>query len=393
MNILTYNTRLLGTEEASQALHEVLVLHRDIVNWCSPRVKDFKSFGITAVHEECYHAARDTFPTAKSQLICKAQQEIAANYKTAKANRHKLTGPIEKKNLSMRFDKRLSSKFSKESIRLSTSEGCFNFKLQQYQKLSELFDLYETCDPLVFERNGELWISISFQVPEIKRSKTLALGVDLGKRNLVATSQGVIISGKEYNKHKRRIRYNKRMAQQARSASGKRKLKKLKRKERRFSKNYMNHVANKVLETKADVIALENLKGLKRKKHPGQNKNNISQMPFYELRMILEYKALLLNKEVTVIDPRFTSQQDYRGKKNGVRRGHEYQTVDGLIFHADLNAANNIAIKSKLPALLVDPVNSFTGINPSGGQGAVNHPIVDTVTLYSRGKVTTSHRL
>ena len=100
--------------------------------------------------------------------------------------------------------------------------------------------------------------------------------------------------------------------------------------------NFSHHLANKIVsDTKADTIVLENLKSIKVKKHKYQNKNRISQVPMFELRRILTYKALLHNKQVITVSPAYTSQIDHRtGKLDGKRIGGRYIGKDGQIIIA-----------------------------------------------------------
>jgi IS605 OrfB family transposase len=141
------------------------------------------------------------------------------------------------------------------------------------------------------------------------------------------------------------------MSQIAQTKSGKRKLKKLKRKEANFSKNYVHHIANKILTTDKSIIVMEDLSKIKTKKHKFQNLNAKSQIPFYMLKSILSYKALLVGKRVETVNPAFTSQDDCRGLARGKRLGCRYLGVDGLVMDADWNASVNIAKRycSELP--------------------------------------------
>ena len=123
------------------------------------------------------------------------------------------------------------------------------------------------------------------------------------------------------------------------------------------------------MRTDADTIVLENLKGIKVKKHKYQNKRSISQVPMFELRRIISYKAENQGKTVTLVSPSYTSQRDsVTGLIEGERRGCRFYSKNGLIYDADVNAAINIAKTSKLP---VSQTNRLTY-----GQATVNSPIV-----------------
>ena len=126
-------------------------------------------------------------------------------------------------------------------------------------------------------------------------------------------------------------------------------------------------VANEILRTNANVIALENLKGIKAKKHKNQNKNAISQVPIFELRTVLTYKAKNMGKHVCLVSPSYTSQIDnISGIREGERRGCRFYAKSGLVYDADLNAAINIARRSKHP---------ISQGNMLDGQGVVKSPI------------------
>jgi len=182
------------------------------------------------------------------------------------------------------------------------------------------------------------------------QKETLCLGVDIGIRRVAACSDGRIIIDKKFNAEKRKLRYTKRCLQSKGTKSARKHLKKLKHKEKNKNKNQTHLVANEILKTKANTIALENLKGIKAKKHKKQNKNAIGQVPFFELRRILTYKAINMGKHICLVSPAYTSQIDnVSGIKEGIRKGCRFYAKSNLVYDADINAAINIARRSKLP--------------------------------------------
>jgi putative transposase len=221
-----------------------------------------------------------------------------------------------------------------------------------------MFSKYMPCDPLIFIKDNRVFLSTSFDVPAILIKNDTILGVDLGMRRLVTTSNGDCIKSTEYLSYKRKIRYLKRTFQSKNTKSAKRHLKRLKRKEFNFSKNYIHHLANKILETDKSIIVMEDLTKIKTKKNKYQNLNKKSQIPFYLLRTILTYKAPQNAKQVVTVDPSFTSKDDCRKLQRGERKGCRYYAVDGKILDADWNAAINIANKySEHPISFNDPLD------------------------------------
>ncbi|MBR3320916.1 MAG: transposase, partial [Exiguobacterium sp.] len=69
--------------------------------------------------------------------------------------------------------------------------------------------------------------------------------------------------------------------------------------------------------------------------------NAISQVPFYQLKQILTYKAPLRGKRVETVSPENTSRMDCRTQStDGCRRqGCRFHAADGRVFDADWNAA------------------------------------------------------
>jgi IS605 OrfB family transposase len=258
-----------------------------------------KKNSLVILHSKVYHKTRAIRPDIPSQVVIKAEQACLSAYKSVKSNKHKIEKAIVKKGLSLRLDKRLYSCATKEGIKITTKEGRKEFKYLIYPKLKELLDKYKYRDPLIFKKNGELWIELTFEVEDKElKSENIALGVDLGMRVTAACSDGRLIIDRKYNKEKRKLRFLKRSLQSKRTKSAKRHLKKLKHKERNKSKNQSYLVANEILKTKAGTIVLEDLTGIKKNKSKHQNKRAIAQVPFFKLKEILTYKARMLCKKV-----------------------------------------------------------------------------------------------
>jgi len=368
---LTYNTRLVFQSDADKdKIVGMLERQRFAWNECSKVKFNIATNSIVLLHGQFYTKFRQSHPEIPSQVVISAEQSVLSAYRSIKSNKQKLNKPPEKKKLSIRLDKRTYS-YKNGVFSIISLEKRIKCSPYIYPKLQELISKYRFCDPLLFEKNDEIWICLTFDIPEILSQNKLAVGVDIGICNLAATSEGNLYQDKRFNGRKRKLRFNKRKLQSKSkdSKSARQKLKKLKRKERNINQNFSHHLANKIIsDTKADTIVLENLKSIKVKKHKYQNKNRISQVPMFELRRILTYKALLHNKQVITVSPAYTSQIDHRtGKLEGKRIGGRYTGKDGQILHADCNAACNIALRSKLPC----SINDYYA-----WQAKVNSPIV-----------------
>ncbi len=362
----------MKSQEDFDSLKSILDMHSIVFNYASPLQFTEKKNSLMVLHSKVYGNIRKLYPDIPSQVVIKAEQECLASYKSTKSNKHKLKSPIVKKNLSMRLDKRLYSKDKndKYSIKITTTNGRQSFKFVVYPRLKELMDKYQYCDPLIYENNGKLFISFCFEnKPKEQQKQKLALGVDIGIRRSVALSDGRIVIDRKFNGNKRKLRHLKDCLKSKGTKSARKHLNKLRHKEHNQNKNQTHLISNEVLKTDADTIVLENLKGIKKKKNKYQNKRNISQVPMFELRRIITYKAENMGKTITLVRPSYTSQTDsVTGKIEGERRGCRFYSKNGLIYDADINASINIAKLSKLP---VSQTHNLTY-----GQVKVNSPIV-----------------
>ncbi len=348
MNALTYNIKLqFQSQEDKESLINLLLEHQKVWNYMSEYVFNSKTIDKKLIHDKNYYQCRKLFPECPSQVIIRAKDSVYATYKTIKSNHHEITEPAIQENLSIRLDKRLYIFIPNNQIKLTTTGKRIICSYSPYDKFKEMFSKYSVCDPLVFVRNDQIWLAVSFEVNTPTLIEDSCIGVDLGIKRLATTSEGIAITNKQFLKEKRKFRYLKRMLKSKSkttfSRSSKRKLKTLKRKEFDKNKNESYLIANKILETKANVIVMEDLTKIKEKNRGKKFNNKQSQVPYFDLRRILTYKAPLQGKIVVTVDPAYTSKNDYRGIKKGKRQGCRYYTSDNKVFDADWNASINIA--------------------------------------------------
>ena len=360
MALITYNIPLQGDEQFTNFWFRLLAETNNAYNYLSNAITADKTpCGIVAVHNKYYSTLRSKFPTLPSQTIIRVQRSVIAALKSAKSNKHHGNNP-HKVKLSMILDKRMYSNFTAEGISLisDTPNKRKRFTFHLYDKVKELFATSAAKDPTIFVRDGQLYLSVPFEVQGKTPTDDTCVGVDLGMRQFFVTSEGKSFVDKQYLAERRRVRYLKRCLQSKGTSSAKRHLRKLRKRERNISKAMCHKAVNALLEsTSTSVIVLEDLskikqrtsktkEGFKRTKH----NNAIGQVPFYQFKQILTYKATLVGKQVVSVSPTYTSQTDCRtNKRDGVRKGRIYICSDGLVLDADWNAAVNIAQRSEHP--------------------------------------------
>ncbi len=332
---------------------------------------------IVDLHAKFYRAFRKKNPLIRSQIAIRGEMACLSAYRSIKSCKHKITEPITKKKLAIRLDKRLYS-YKAEVFRFGKIKGV---KLHSYPRLTELLSKYTFCDPLIFHRDNKLFIALTFNLPDLPEPVcNSTCGIDLGIKVAAATSEGKLFIDKTYLKKKRELRFLKRQLKSAQhlkhSQSAKRHLRKLSKREANRSKNQCHKLANQLIaSTQANVLALEDLAKLKGKKRGVKFANKLSQVPFRKLRDILSYKAPIYGKTVKLVNPAYTSQIDHRtGLRDGIRQGSRYTGKDGVVFHADINAAINIAARYLQSNKL--PVSCLAKSQTTNRQVPVNEPIV-----------------
>jgi len=153
--MISCNAKLVGSIEDMKLIMDLMEEYRIVVNKASEVQfsNGFKS--IKDIHGVFYYKTRSEYKDFPSQMVIKAEQESLSTYRTIRSNKHKIKKCFEKKNLSIRLDKRLFSKTSnKNEIKITTKEGRKVFSIVLYPRLSELMSKYDYVDPLIFIRNG-----------------------------------------------------------------------------------------------------------------------------------------------------------------------------------------------------------------------------------------------
>ncbi len=375
MQLVTLTTpAIFSSQENELACIKFLEAERDAWNRCSEKRFALGKNNIKELHAAFYRDFRNERPDIPAQVAIIAQRACLGAYRAAKSAKHKITKVHIKKNLSAQLDIRTHARRG-YGFNMTTLGKRIVLQPHIYPRFSEFLEKYERCDPRVFVRDGRVFIAYTFRIPCVAKEGDI-LGLDLGCRHFIATSDGKLIGDKKYNARKRKVRYLKSRLKSKGTRPAKRKLKQLRRKERNQTRDFVHCVTKFVLKSPVQTFVVENLKGIKSKKRHKGAKNRISQIPFAEFKTILTYKAHLLGKQVITVNPQFTSQVDHRnGRRTGERRGRRYYGHDGIVLDADVNAAINIAYKyAHVNANDKDPKHPVSRSMALDGQATVTSP-------------------
>lgn len=375
--VLTVSCKLQVTPKQIAQIDKLLQAFADACEYTNRAVKP----GLTneqAIQSLVYNDIRAKFGLS-SQLAIHAARRVASNRKTAKQKGK----PVRKFTpTSATYDERVFSLREHDwtvSLRLLGSRARCKLAIGNYQR-GLLKGQKPKTATLLKRQNGTYYINIQLesQPPETEATDKV-LGCDLGRTDIVVTSEDAKYSGKDIAKIRDHYA-NLRAKLQQKAAKGTRSsrrrcrelLKRLSGKERRFQ-THQNHTISHQLVQKAksnnQVIALENLTGIRertnelpRTKIERRRSNSWS---FYQLRQFLTYKCIKFGVKLVLVNPAYTSKTCHKCLHIHPVRGESYRNGKrfacghcGWHGDADLNGAINIA-------------KNGAAINQPGGSGLV----------------------
>jgi IS605 OrfB family transposase len=310
------------------------------VDWCFLN----KSYNKYRCHKDTYSQFRTDYPDIPSAIIQSIRDAALGSVKALKFKYKPYKKPHSAVAYSIRTislikdkltiawaDKRFKQQISiPEFFKNKYSGWKFQGATIGYDKLNKCFKAN-----LIFRE----------KIPTKIISNNI-LGIDRGIYNIATLSDGSKYPSQQIRKNKREVLYNKRNLQAKGTPSAKRKLKKLSRYERRFSLNVNHNISKMIVETSYDIFVLEDLSGIRKQKSKGKIVNKLlSNWSFWQLELLLGYKAEALGKQVVYVAAPYTSQTcSSCGEVNKNNRKGSHFCCDkcGLQEHADVNGASNI---------------------------------------------------
>ena len=298
-----------------------------------------------------YFEVKEVFGlSAQMTILC--IHKVANDYHNKNANQKRYYS--EKSSIA--FDDRVLTIFTnKNEVSIWTLDGRQKVPFLMGDKQKALLDKRVGQSDLFFEK-GEFFLLVGYEQQEeaLIRPKDF-LGVDVGMKKLAMDSEGESFSGEEVDKVRKKNALKRKVLQQKNTKNAKRKLCKLRKKEKNFKKTQNHKIAKKiVLKAKGTHcgIALEDLKGI-RKELTVRKKDRswFSSWSFGQLRSFIEYKAKLHGVTVVLVNPRNTSRTcpscGYIDKKNRKSQAEFCCCSCGYFENADFVGALNIRQKAR----------------------------------------------
>ena len=198
---------------------------------------------------------------------------------------------------------------SLKNIKFRCSDLYFK-RLQRYKDNIRSATLSKT-------KSGNFFLSILMEIPQnefVNFNKTSRdVGIDLGVKDFVITSDGEVFENKHFYKkdEKRLVKLQRQLSKKKVSSNNynKQRIKIARVFERITNKkeNYIHYVVNELLSN-YDIIYMEelNVKGMLKNHHLA---NAISEVGFYRFKEILKSKAIVNDKQVVFIDKFYPSSK------------------------------------------------------------------------------------
>ena len=318
-----------------------------------------KSSNKQKAHEALYDKCREEFPDLPSAMIQSARDNslesiksiISAKRNKLKKNKKKIDDlwnignpPRKRPRSAIRYDKRTVT-LRGHQMTMSTIDKRFKQILEIPEYFKHIVDTWKfKAGQLSFD-GSQFWLHLIFETknPELL-SEDSVTGVDRGIYNIATTSDGKKYSGKRLMGIRRKYLHNRQTLQAKCTRSAKRRLRRMSRAEKRFSKQENHVISKQIVKHAGSVIVLEDLSTIECHRSKKMNKW-LSDWKFYELELFLQYKAEAVGKRIEFVDARYTSQKcsacKYISKSNRKKEKFccgrcEYSE------HADVNAAKNI---------------------------------------------------
>ena len=301
------------------------------------------------LHKNLYKDIRGEHPNFPSALIQTSRDVACEMFKDKDIT--KIKKIRKNKNSSIRHDLRTCKVlFDSGELQLTTTQGRkkYNFTLPKY--FNKYKDWIVKGCTLGFNRKY-CYVNVIVENEETKPDldNPRILGIDMGIRNLIACSDGTMIKGSELVAHKRNYTYLRKQLQEVGTRSANRKLKKISKRERRYTLNYNHNLSKKIVEMDYDVFAIEDLNIKTNHKAYGKKgkwfNRIISNWSRGQLAGFVTYKSEDRNKLTVKVNPYKTSQRDNkcghteRGNRN---KGWFKCRKCGNQENSDINASKNI---------------------------------------------------
>jgi len=358
---LTQKFKLMKpNKRKKELLNATIDRFRECVNEWLRAIEELGEYPVRGnVHAFAYKRVREKFQDLHSNVVQEAMNRAIETYRSWLRNPNKGEKPVFKADIISfkAVDVKIDRHFI--NIPLLNNERVWlpmyvPSKLKRFLKLKH--------GRLQISRGKDYYALISFEVEEPEPYEPQGwIGVDIGINHIVVVSDTKHRINKFYNNA---ISWKKSMdcrrdglkrLKDRKIKKGVWRVLKRKSKEIRNRMSYINHcIAKELIEMAKQRrcgIAIEGLKGLRRKKVGKRHRKRLHKWAYRDLIQKIEYKARLNGVPVKFVNPKRTSKTCSKcGYVRSRIKGRWFKCPKcGFQLDRDLNAARNIAKLAAIP--------------------------------------------
>ena len=315
---VTAKIQIKPDNQAKQMLENAMSVYKDACNFVTDYVSETHQLKQIPLQKAVYDDLRDKFGL-KSQMACNVPRTVIAKFKSNKSNTGEWIRPDFKKPfLALSFNRDFSI-LANDTFSIGTLDGRIKapFSRKGFEKYFDDKCTFGGANLIKKKDKFYLCISVTYNVPDVQiEDVNNIVGVDRGIRFIATTydSQGKtkFYSGKAIKQKKSCYVEVRKQLQQRKTASSRRRLKKIGNRENRWM-NDVNHCLSKALVNAypaKTMFALEDLTGIRGATEKVRKKDRYVQVSwsYYDLGQKLTYKAERKGQKVIKVNARYTSQ-------------------------------------------------------------------------------------
>lgn len=302
---LTLQVKLAPTQEQFNALLETMNTFNKACNDIAETAFKHQCINKIELQKLVYYDIREQYRLS-AQMTIRAIAKVVEVYK-----RDKQIKPQFRLDSAMVYDQRVLSWKSLDLVSILTLEGRLKIPILLGEYHKTRMNRVKGQSDLVLVGNT-FYLYVIVEVPDSEPiTPKGVLGVDLGIVNIAVDSENTLHSGEHLNQNRDKLNSLKSRLQSCDTKSAKRHLKKLSGRIARFTRD-TNHKISKEIVAKAkdtsSIIALENLKGIRKATVHKAQRGSLHSWSFYQLKSFIKYKSKLHGIPLVLIDPQYTSQ-------------------------------------------------------------------------------------
>ena len=334
---MTAKIKINPTSEQIELLRNTLDAYRAGCNFVSALVFETRQLAQAKLHKMTYESLRSCF-SLRSQMAQSVMKTVIARYQSLKSNGHDWTKvQCKKPQYDLVWNRDYS--LTQGLFSINTLQGRVKVPFET-KGMERYFDgSWSFGTAKLVNKYGKFFLHIPMtkEIPEAsEHTVKQVVGVDMGI-NFVAVcydsqDKSLFFKGRSIKDKRSNYKYRRKQLQQLGTASARRKLKRIGQRENRWMTD-VNHQVSKALVERYGantLFVVEDLTGVRNATERVRvtDRYETVSWAFYQLRQMIEYKAVMAGSKLIAVDPRYTSQTcpkcGHTEKENRNKKKHAF---------------------------------------------------------------------